>query len=330
MPWELLYLPVVESAFVPSALSRSGAMGLWQFMMNSIDPFNIQVTEWVDERRDFWISTQGALAKLQDNYAFFEDWKLALAAYNAGLGALNRMIQESGVRDYWGLADRNQLRAETRHYVPRLLAVTQIMSNPRRYGMEVYWPQDPQWMRLELGRPVDLRILSELAGLNEEILLGANTELRYHVTPPGGGYYLKFPALYEEQIKHTLARTDVEFIRHYVHTIQSGDTLLALARHYGATVDQILGANPGTQERFLRIGSRLLIPALTEAGPPPRAASTGLGTLIFSGEHRVQQGETLWSISRSYGIDPETLAEANGMAVNDILREGRILRTPAR
>jgi membrane-bound lytic murein transglycosylase D len=124
LPPELMFLPAIESSFVITARSRSGAVGLWQFMLNSISPFDIRVTDYIDERRDFIKSTRGALQKLNDNYRTLGCWKLALAAYNSGLGSVSRTIQRTGIRDYWILSEKNELRQETVHYVQKLIAAT--------------------------------------------------------------------------------------------------------------------------------------------------------------------------------------------------------------
>ena len=327
LPEELIYLPVIESGYLATALSKSGATGLWQFMKNSTGPFDMKVNDWVDERRDFWKSTQGALRKLEENYKYLGNWPLALAAYNAGLGAVNRAIQQSGIRDYWILSQENLLKTETIHYVPKLLAAAYILSNLRQFGMEARWPEDPQWKRVEVQRPADLRILAEEAGADSGELLSANRELLYNVTPPGQGYFLKVAQKDAEKVAGVLARTDIPLVHYYIHSVRSGDTLLALALHYGITVDQILESNPGVQARYLKLGSRLLIPAFKEAGPYVRPAPAP-ENLVFDGTHLVKQGETLWSIALAYEVDPEIFAQANGMELTDILREGRVLKTP--
>ena len=327
LPWELRYLPLIESNFQSTALSRSGASGLWQFMENSIAPFDMRIDNWMDERRDFWKSTQGALRKLKENYDIFEDWPLALAAYNMGTGGINRVITQSGIRDYWTLAERGLLRYETVRYVPRLIAAAYVLSNTEYYGIELRPVQDPLWIRVPIARSIDLRLLADQAGMDRETLLMANQELHHYVTPPARNHQIKVPARYAERIAAVLNRGDIVLLEYHYHLISSGDTLHALARHYGVTVEQIIDSNPGIQARYLRIGNRLMIPAVREI-EPFLITRRNLG--IFTGEHRVQRGETLWSISRTYGIDPETLAEANQMGINDILREGIILKTPIR
>ena len=327
LPEELVFLPVIESGYLSTALSKSGASGLWQFMKNSMGPFDMKVTEWLDERRDFWKSTRGALRKLEENYKYFGSWPLALAAYNAGLGEINRTVQRGGTRDYWVLAEKKLLKTETAHYVPKLLAAAYILSNQRLFGLEAQWPEDPRWQRIAAERQTDLRILADETGIKFDELKWANRELLHSVTPPGQGYYLKIKGKDAEKAAAVLSRRDITLLNYYFHTIRSGDTLFALALHYGVTVDQIMASNPGIEQRFLKIGSRLLIPALNEK-EPYRKPIPALETLNFSGTHLVKKGETLWSIALAYEVDPEILAEANDMSLNDILREGKTLKTP--
>jgi membrane-bound lytic murein transglycosylase D len=327
LPPELLYLPVIESGYLSTAVSKYGATGLWQFMKNSIDPFDMRVTEWMDERMDFWKSTQGALQKLKDNYNTLGDWPLALAAYNAGLGAVNRVIKQTGLRNYWTLAEKKLLKTETIHYVPKLLAVSHILSDPRRFGLDLDWTADPEWTRLGVKKTADLDILAREAGVDGEILKWANRELRYGITPPGAEYRLKVRAADMPALSAVLARADTPLIRYHLHHIQYGDTLSALARRYGLTTAHIREANPGVRERYLKIGEVLRIPALAETGSHREEKNAG-ESLAFEGAHLVKRGETLWSIALSYGVDPQVLAEANGMALEDTLREGRSLKTP--
>jgi membrane-bound lytic murein transglycosylase D len=331
LPPELVYLPVIESGFLPTAVSRSGAVGLWQFMRNSIGGYGMGITDYADERMDFWKSTQGALKKLEDNYKQLGDWALALAAYNAGLGGVQRLIKQSGIRNYWTLAERGLLKTDTISYVPKLLAVSHIVSNPRQFGFTPHWPDDPQWTRISLDHSVDLELLAEHAGVDRALLKQGNPELRYTVTPPEKGYQLKVPEAEAPAILAALERTDLPLIRYRFHTIGYGDTLSALAQHYRLSVAQLLAANPGTDARFLQIGGKLRIPAITDVTGPyqprPIAGSGGSG-LSFEGSHLVKRGETIWSIALGYAVDPQLLAEVNGMDLNDTLREGRILKTP--
>jgi membrane-bound lytic murein transglycosylase D len=324
LPGELLYLPVIESGYVPTAVSRSGAAGLWQFMRNSIAPFNMRIDDWVDERMDFWKSTQGALRKLEENYQSLGDWPLALAAYNAGLGGINQIIRRGGARDYWELSRRKLLRTETVHYVPKLLAVAHILSRPRKYGLED-WGESLSWARVPAVKTVDLDILAAEAGVDPALLRRGNRELLYNTSPPDSGYFLKVPMESVSRVEEVLTRSGLELVRNYYHTIRYGDTLSALALRYGVSVSLIERANPGIKSTALRIGSRLKIPALKEIQPYVRQ---GESSPSFTGTYRVKKGDTLWSIALLHGTDPQDLARANNMELEGLLREGRTLKVP--
>jgi membrane-bound lytic murein transglycosylase D len=330
LPPELLYLPIIESGYLPGARSSSGAVGLWQFMMNSIGGYDMKVSDLIDERRDFIKSTRGALQKLQSNYRALGDWPLALAAYNAGLGAVNRVVQKTGSRDYWRLCEQKPFRSETIHYVPKLIAAAWVLSQPRRFGID-FWPDNPQWQTIPVGRQVSLEIIAAEAGVDRELLRRGNMELLYGLTPPDSSYRLKVPAAHAPLLAETIGRGDLILIRHYRYVIKYGDTLSALARHYGVSLRLIEQANPGIADRHLRIGETITIPALGDVEPYQGKAPGGPAQAAappFTGIHLVKKGETLWSIARAYSIDPAQLALANGIELNQTLREGKVLKVP--
>ena len=328
LPHELIYLPVIESAYSTGAVSRAGATGLWQFMRNSIGPYDMKINDWMDERRDFWKSTVGALRKLEDNYKAFGSWELALAAYNAGSGTVKRALKRYPGADYWELCRKRAFKNETIQYVPRLLAVSYILSNPRRFGLQAIWPDDPQWTRIPIGRSVDLSLLAEHAGLPGTELKKANGELYYGITPPDANYHIKVPLSHAGAISSVLDDPEITLIKYYFHTIHSGDTLSDIARRYGISISQIQSHNPGLKPQYLKIGQRLIIPALKELTANNRPRLTD--NVSYNGTHLVKRGESLWSIALAYNTDPETLASINGMRMNDTLREGKSLKTPVR
>jgi membrane-bound lytic murein transglycosylase D len=323
MPPELVYLPIIESSFQITARSRSGAVGLWQFMMNSISPFDIKVNDFIDERRDFIKSTKGALQKLEDNYRTLGSWELALAAYNAGLGAVTRTVQRTGVRDYWELGRRKELKQETEHYVPKLIAAAWILSQPRRFGINV-WHKPFEWTAIPLPRQISLDILAEEADIDRDLLRRLNAHLLYGISPADSGFKLIVPAAQIEMVNSVLEREDIKLIRYFYHVVHMGDTLWALSRSYGTPLDMIEQHNPGVSNRFLRLGETIVIPAFGEVTLPARPVITQ----TFDGSHTVKKGETLWSLGRLYGIDPQVLAEYNGIQLNQILHEGRTLKVP--
>jgi len=329
MPPELAYLPVIESGFLITARSKSGAVGLWQFMMNSISPFNIKVTDLIDERRDFVKSTRGALLKLDENYRTLGSWELALAAYNSGLGAVSRTVQKTGRRDYWELVNRNDLRPETVHFVPKLVAAAFIISQPRRFGINV-WQEKFEWQAIALPRQISVDMFAEQTGVSKEMLRSLNAELLHGITPADANYRLKVPTSHLEKINAVLERDDLELIRYFYHIVRNGDTLWSLSRTYNTSVNMIEQHNPGIANRYLKIGETVVIPAFGNVTVPPRAAPRAPAALnsSFTGSHVVQKGESFWSLGRLYGIDPQALAEGNEMLLNDILHEGRTLKVP--
>lgn len=333
LPDELAFLPVIESEYSAKAVSRSGAAGIWQFMRNSIAGYGMRIDDWIDERRDFMKSSDGALRKLADNYAVLGDWQLAIAAYNAGLGALSRAVAKAkaaGVEkpDFWELRRRGLLRRETAAYVPKFLAVASILRYPGRYGVAATWEPAPVWETLAPGRPVDIILLAQRAGIGAELLKSANAELRYTVTPPEAGYRLKVPAQAASAIKAVLDDGSSPLFRYAIHSVRSGDTLSALSRRYGSPIATILGANPGLKADRINLGQKIVIPLLKDA-PTPQAAAEGADEpAAFTGSYVVARGDTLWALSLRFDVQPELLAERNGLKLDSVIREGMTLRVP--
>ncbi|WP_319415031.1 LysM peptidoglycan-binding domain-containing protein [Marispirochaeta aestuarii] len=329
LPWELAYLPIIESAFIPSALSRSGASGLWQFMLNSIHPYDIQVNRWLDERRDFWKSTTGALEKLKSNYDVLGDWLLAIGAYNCGLGCMQRALEAAGTRDFWTLARNGYLPAETVSYVPRFLAVSRFASYPGRYRLPLQW-EDHLWTRVEVSGPVHLSRLAEAADIPLRILAEANQELNQPVTPPQiKGYRLKVPQEYADSITRALNDEELALMDLDTYTIQQGDTLYALSRHYGVSTDLLLEFNPRLDPRRLMIGSEVIIPLAAPmppyAGPEDNAGIVQYNTVT---QYKVQPGDTLSSIGRRYNTSAAELAYNNQLSLNSLIHPGMVLKVP--
>jgi len=324
LPPELAYLPIIESGFISTARSKSGAVGLWQFMLNSISPFGIKVNDYVDERRDFLKATAGALQKLEDNYKTLGNWELALAAYNAGLGAVSRTIQQTKIRDYWELSQKKHLKAETIHYVPKLLAVSYILYYPEQFGIESE-PENFQFSAIPLNRQVSLDMLASEAGVDKDLLYRLNSELLHGISPLDRNYRLKVPLANLPQISETLEQENIKLVSYHHHTVRKGDTLYSLSRHYDVPLGVVEQHNPGISNRYLKLGEIIIFPAYREIQPPQYAKTENLR---FDGTHVIIKGDTLWSLSMKYNTDPHVLAEANNMQINQILSEGKILKVP--
>ena len=330
LPQELQYLPVIESNYKISALSKSGAYGMWQFMKNSISPFNIRVNSWMDERKDPWLSTNAAIQKLKENYDYFGSWELALAAYNCGLGAINRTIKKAGSSDFWYLANNGFLKAETKNYVPKFIAICTILENKEKYGLDFPEPniQNDNCVNFEeisVKRSIDLTILAEKSNIEKELLTFYNPSLFYNITPPDTTYKLRVPKDKKAEIENLLASSNIPLVKYHVYTVKSGDSLYALSKHYEIPVAEIQRVNKlnGT---IIKIGQQLMIPAIKDV-----AKFTGAKQyekVVFNGKHKVTEKDTLWNLSLKYNVQVEVLAEENNMKIDDILRIGTEINVP--
>lgn len=261
LPKELIYLPVLESGYNPRAVSRSGASGLWQFMLNSIGPYDLTISEWLDERRDFWKATTASLHKLSFNYRAFGDWNLALAAYNCGYTCMKRALQSAPGSSFWDLAESDSLPIESRRYVPKFLALIKICDDPAAYGITLPSVPKIEWTRIEVPFPVHVRRVAEHASVPYELLQLGNAELSFGVTPPGdGGYLLKVPIADADAVSKAIRAENQKAQEFLVHTVRKGDTLYAIARKNGVEPAFVQAFNPDIRPRFLAIGSRVIVP----------------------------------------------------------------------
>ena len=206
LPICLEFLPVLESSYRPAARSTDGhGLGMWQFMPNSTYPFLVR-NDWVDERLDPWKETEAAFAKLQDNYRMFNDWLLAIGAYNCGAGAMSRALQASPEKTFWYLAEHNMIPAHTIRYVPKLLAISDIVINGGWYGVNTSRLEDMDNGSLQLLQQlagtfdyvtvrtsVSLRALASELRIDEDLLGRLNAALIRGATPPDAPYQIRVP-----------------------------------------------------------------------------------------------------------------------------------------
>lgn len=325
IPKELLFLPVIESGYSEYAVSKSGATGIWQFMENSISGYDISISEWLDERRDPWKTSLAAVKKLAYNYSVLGDWALALAAYNAGLNAIKRSISSAGRADFWYLSAHGYLKTETAQYVPKFLAITEILIQSQEFNIEWGNPKSViQTETVSVHKAIDLHLLEKELSLSDGALSILNPALKYSITPPDQTYELRVPSEYASQVLNLLEKGTV-LISYYMYEIKSGDTLYALSKHYGVSVQAIIQANNGINPNILKIGQKLIIPALKEVGMY-MGNREKIG--IFTSRYTVKQGDTLWSIALAHNTTVENLAEQNKLSVSSILKIGAVLLVP--
>lgn len=263
LPQSLEFLPAIESDYDTNAVSTSGAMGIWQFMENSIAGL-LEKNDWIDERRDPWRSTEAAAKKLLYNYNYFKNWELALAAYNMGVGGLNKAIKTAGNNDYWYLADNGYLSDQTKNYVPKFLAVADLITNSDHYGLDID-PYDStataDFVEFTLTKQIDLEVLAQETGIDYKIYKFLNPALEYTITPPFPSYTVRIPNGSEAITAQSIEKQSINTVA-YPYTVKKGDTLWSVSRKYGTTVENLSMINKRTPDEILSIGTVLFVPIL--------------------------------------------------------------------
>lgn len=332
LPEELLNLAFIESAVNPWATSRVKAAGIWQFMASTGRRYGMQVSWWVDERRDPEKATRGAAAYLKKLYGMFESWELALAAYNAGEGTVQRAITRQRTRDFWKL----RLPRETRYFVPAFMAMTIISKEPERYGFSPP-PDDPfDTMIVTLDHPTDFRTLARVAEIPVEQLRELNPALIRWSTPPGmSGFRVRVPTRVKSDFLDELAQIPPhERVAWIAHRVRKGETAPTIAKRYGANLQALLEMNGLKKRQPLKPGGSVLVPASAAFLPNatadaavdrPKAKTVRARPL----RHTVRRGETVTRIARVYGLSPAELQRANGLSQDASLRPGQHLKLPA-
>lgn len=268
MPAILEYLPVVESNYKTNAKSRSGAIGMWQFMANSVWPF-LTLNDFVDERLDPWKSTEGALKKLNDNYNYFQDWLLAIAAYNCGVGAMTKCLKKAQEKNYWYLVDHNLLPSQTAHYVPKLLAIADLAMNSKYYGIELpnheqefkelINERDGNFDYLEVNKAYSITQLAQEMRIDEDSLKHLNPSFILGMTHPTKKSQIRLPLGMKEPAQEAIKKlTPIEFP--FKYTVVAGDSLWSISRRYGVTIQAICDLNNIKENAILKIGKVLYIP----------------------------------------------------------------------
>lgn len=325
LPKALAYLPVIESAYMPTLTSRAGAHGIWQFMPSTAREYGLRVDWWVDERADPELSTYAAAAYLKDLHRMFDDWALALAAYNCGPGRVRRTLSEAGASTFWELLDRGLLPKETRGYVPTFFATILIASDPETYGFTLGRTQEHDDASVDLHGPLSLAHVAEVIGVDEELLRDMNPALRRGVVPPGRTR-VRVPAKSAELL---LARADTlreedAYVKYCTFRVRKGDTPKRLARALGSKPETILAMNGLDETARLREGQTIYLPARAHE----------LASLLAHSEddeiyYAVRKGDTLYSIAKRNGLSVAELRDLNDLRKGASLRIGQKLRVSA-
>ncbi len=316
----------LESGFKTNALSRSRALGPWQFIPSTGYKFGLRRNKFIDERMDPEKSTRAAIDYLKELHGMFGDWSTVLAAYNCGEGRVLRVIRSQNINyldNFWDLYEK--LPRETARYVPRFMATLHILNNLEAYGMDQIVLDRPlEFETVIISKQVSLRNIAKSIGVSEKELIGLNPELRYKIAP-GDSYGLRVPSGNGEIL---LAQIDSIPVSHppqraYVyHRVRHGETLSVIARKYRTSVRRIMRANNMRRSNYIVAGKRLKIPRrgyMTQA--PKKVQKPRNGEALT---HVVRKGDSLYIIANKYGTTTKKIQELNNLR-STILYKGQVL-----
>jgi membrane-bound lytic murein transglycosylase D len=315
VPQELVHLAQAESGFLPRAVSRAAAEGMWQFVKFRGNQYGLMQTASSDDRLDPEKATRAAARHLHDLYKEFNDWYLAIAAYNCGPGAVERAVERTGYADFWELRARHALPAETANYVPIILAMTIMSKNAHEYGLDqVQYDPAVEYDTVTIESPTNLALVSDLADAPITQLQQLNPALLRAMIP--AGFALRVPKGSGAGLTATLEQIPADRRPSWrIHRVQSGETLAEIAREFRssssaiATANRLSGSDPN-------VGDRLLIPAAYHETMPALRTSrfaksshrAGKRTMARAGSRaRVTQAAAKKPLHRSTA----TLAEVN-------------------
>jgi membrane-bound lytic murein transglycosylase D len=364
MPHVLMYLPVIESALNPHAVSKAGATGLWQFMYGTAQLMGLNMNSYVDERRDPHLATIAALKYLQSLYDTYGDWQLAIAAYNCGPGNVNKALKKAnGPRDFWSIAEF--LPKETRGYVPCFIAATYAMTYHEEHNL---YPTDvPKQFgvmdTLIIKRKVSLANISRYTGISMEDLKFLNPDIKGDEIPASesgyilrlptaasvaflenaGDIYMDFPAASiatnehnseaASQTIYTYTYSPLSGKTQLSYTVKAGDNLGLIAAAYDCTTNDLKEWNGMTSSTLL-VGQVLNIyldasvaeqyKSVAEQGSVTATSTTAAVDEVV--KYKVRSGDSLWKIAEKYDVTIDSIMRNNGLKMSSTIYPGQILK----
>ncbi|AWH89704.1 murein transglycosylase D [Limnobaculum parvum] len=330
LPMELVLLPIVESAFNPHATSSASAAGIWQFIPTTGRYYGLKQDKWYDGRRDVTESTTAALDMLERlNITFEGDWLQAIAAYNCGEGRVMRAIKENEAQglptDYWSL----NLPRETQLYVPKLLALSDMVKHNKRYALSLPSSNiDRALTRVEVGQQIELAQVAKMSGVPLTKLQTYNAGYKHNVTSPDGPHVIMLPASNAKQLEESLSNGDINLVNWGEHKVVNGETIEVLARRYGITPDSIRQANNLTAQ--VSAGQVITLPISSEyinqiATQQTQIASSNSRS-VPKVKYTVRAGDTLASIAKRQNIKSSDIQSWNNLGRNSKLKTGQSLQ----
>ncbi len=352
LPLDLAYIPVIESGFKTNALSKSSAKGPWQFMRATATEQGLKTDWYVDERSDPEKATVAAARYLKALHDLFDgDWHLVLAAYNGGLGRVQRAMKRSGQDDFWSLSNSSRyLPRETREYVPLILAAIIVAKNPSQYGFEITAEEPIAYEKVLVPKAIDLRRAAEWTGRSIDEIQALNPELRRWTTPIKAEYELKVPqgtaSLFTARL---VSASPSELVALTWYTVKKGETIATIARKLRVSRVDLAEANHLSTKSRIAAGQALVIPRapatllatnsrpspptevasraisgaapMPDVAPPTRAAQPVARVVNASAKtvtYRVKNGDTLYAIAQLFDTTVARIKSLNRLQSNRI------------
>jgi membrane-bound lytic murein transglycosylase D len=349
LPPELVYLAMIESGFNPRAYSHAAAVGVWQFIKGTGSRYQLRIDHWVDERRDIEKATHAAAVYLKELQQIFGSWYLAAASYNAGEGRTLRVVRESKTRNFWELIrNSSNYRKETRNYVPKIIAAAILSRNPEKYGFTNIEYESPiEWDLVTVQPGVALRAIADVIQMPYADFKLYNPELFRDITPPNAdSWAVKVPKDKKELLLANLDKLKSQkhgfFI---VHVLERGENLGTISRRYGTSVQTIMDLNNIDNPRRIRNGTKLQIPVNVDSIQSRRKRSEASGQAKNSAKttkkevstprdegsflsYEVQAGDTLWDLSKRFGVTVADIKQINGLNQARSIKAGDTIKIP--
>ena len=356
IPLELKHLAVIESALIPYAKSRAGAMGLWQFMYPTGKMYNLNVSSYIDDRCDPYKATVAAAEYLKSLYGIFHDWQMVLAAYNAGPGTISKAIRRSGgKKTYWEI--RPFLPTETQGYVPAFIAANYVMNHSAEHNIYAAVPRKTYFEvdTVIVKEQMSFEQIGQALDISAEEIQYFNPQYRKNVIPSGGnsmclpkakiGTFLTnekdiYAAIQAQQTMQGMAPVTYKEVKK-THTVKGGEKLSAIARKYGVSVADIKSWNY-IGKKGVRAGKKLTIYVPEKTDDPQLVVKSETSKTDTSASndkklasvkksefrwHKVKAGESIFGISKKYGVEAETIKDLNKMK-NNSLKPGQLIKLP--
>ncbi len=331
LPFDLVFLPFAESGFNSFAYSRAGAAGIWQFMPSTAKKYGLRVDWWVDERRDPYKSTVAAANYLLDLYRMFNDWYLALAAYNAGEGKILKAIKRTGKENFFELSKRKRyLYRETRYYVPKFMAILKIIRNLKKLGFPSI-KYDPSRMpsSIKVSGKINLIEFCQKMRFRWKLFKKLNPAFRRYITPPDSTSVIYIPSYMVADAKKIIQKLKkLEKKRYasrggyYRYIVKKGDSWWKISCNYSIPISILKRINSISSNR-LKPGQVLLI---------PKSQNNYFSKFVYNNrgyiKYKVKFNDTLWDIAHKFGLSVYDLRKANRIFGISIIKPGQTLIIP--